>query len=50
MVEAHHLILGLFTAVMVAGAITNLIKPPVGRLRPDFNARCVCDCVTPCVE
>uniref|UniRef100_A0A383VZN4 Phosphatidic acid phosphatase type 2/haloperoxidase domain-containing protein n=1 Tax=Tetradesmus obliquus TaxID=3088 RepID=A0A383VZN4_TETOB len=38
--EAHHLILGLFTAVMVTGAITNLIKPPVGRLRPDFNARC----------
>jgi hypothetical protein len=39
MAEARALILGLFTAVMVTGAITNLIKPPVGRLRPDFNAR-----------
>ncbi|KAF8065455.1 LPP3 [Scenedesmus sp. PABB004] len=38
--EAHHLALGLSVAVMVAGAVTNAIKCPVGRLRPDFNARC----------
>ena len=36
----HHLLIGLMTAVMVTGAITNCLKCPVGRLRPDFNARC----------
>jgi hypothetical protein len=36
----HHLVIGLMTSVMVTGAITNCIKCPVGRLRPDFNARC----------
>lgn len=38
--ELHHLILGLMTAVTVTAAITNCIKVPVGRLRPDFAARC----------
>jgi hypothetical protein len=36
----HHLLLGLMACVMITGALTNCIKIPVGRLRPDFNARC----------
>eukprot|EP00879_Flechtneria_rotunda_P011028 GHRR01011523.1.p1 GENE.GHRR01011523.1~~GHRR01011523.1.p1 ORF type:complete len:306 (+),score=58.76 GHRR01011523.1:632-1549(+) len=40
MLEAHHLVLGLATAVLVDACITNLLKCPIGRLRPDFNARC----------
>lgn len=36
----HHLLLGLMACVMITGAVTNCIKCPVGRLRPDFNARC----------
>ena len=39
MLEAHHLVLGLSTAVLLTAVITNMIKCPVGRLRPDFNAR-----------
>jgi hypothetical protein len=38
--ELHHLTLALLTAVLLTGAITNCIKAPVGRLRPDFAARC----------
>jgi hypothetical protein len=37
--EGHHLVLGLLNAVIFTAVITNLIKCPVGRLRPDFNAR-----------
>lgn len=38
--ELHNLTLALLTAVLLTGAITNCIKAPVGRLRPDFVARC----------
>jgi hypothetical protein len=50
--EARQLSLGLLAAVSVTAAVTNLIKCPVGRLRPDFNARCaacaVCRDLTLC--
>jgi hypothetical protein len=46
LLEGHHLVLGVWTAVLFTAAVTNIIKCPVGRLRPDFNARWVC---TPCV-
>lgn len=45
MLEGHHLVLGVLTSVLFTAALTNLIKCPVGRFRPDFNARCVCVCV-----
>jgi hypothetical protein len=41
LLESHHLILGVWTAVLFTAAVTNIIKCPVGRLRPDFNARWV---------
>lgn len=37
--ESHHLVLGIWTSVLFTAAVTNIIKCPVGRLRPDFNAR-----------
>lgn len=42
--EVHHLVLGLFAAVLFTGAVTNIIKLSVGRLRPDFIARCARRC------
>jgi hypothetical protein len=39
LIEGHHLVLGVWTAVLFTAAVTNIIKCPVGRLRPDFNAR-----------
>lgn len=39
-VELHHLLLALMTAVFLNAAITNCLKVPIGRLRPDFVARC----------
>lgn len=39
-IELHHLLLGLLTSVLFTGVMTNMLKCPVGRLRPDFNARC----------
>lgn len=41
MLEGHHLVLGVLTSVLFTAALTNIIKCPVGRFRPDFNARCV---------
>jgi diacylglycerol diphosphate phosphatase/phosphatidate phosphatase len=38
--DMHTLTLALLTAVLLTGAITNCIKAPVGRMRPDFVARC----------
>lgn len=52
-IESHHLVLGVLTSVLFTAAVTNILKCPIGRLRPDFNARCVvCRAVvavvTPC--
>jgi hypothetical protein len=39
LLEGHHLVLGVWTSVLFTAAVTNIIKCPVGRMRPDFNAR-----------
>ncbi|KAL3691607.1 hypothetical protein R1sor_005258 [Riccia sorocarpa] len=41
--DTHHAILGLLTAVLLSGVITDVLKVGVGRPRPDFFFRCFPD-------
>jgi diacylglycerol diphosphate phosphatase/phosphatidate phosphatase len=39
--DAHNALLGMFAAAAMSGLATDLLKSGVGRLRPDFLARCM---------